>query len=252
MRQQMALPAFSLLDESNWSVWSIRIADALRLRGLPAQPKANLATDDEKEQDQQALALIRSCVQDHFLALIATEKTAAGALKKLKELASSKIAARLYGLCRELSSIQQQSNESMLQYSSRVTGLCQALEDGGVSIPELLQVTFLLNGLGSAFTAFTQVLVAGSASLSMDAVVPKLVAEDMKQQQEVDRDAHPSAMTAVHRSSKQHNNRPWCSECKKHGHSEARCWKLHPELRPKKSGHGSDGHVAQAAAHFAL
>ena len=28
--------------------------------------------------------------------------------------------------------------------------------------------------------------------------------------------------------------RPTCSHCQRIGHDEARCWKLHPELRPKK------------------
>jgi hypothetical protein len=27
---------------------------------------------------------------------------------------------------------------------------------------------------------------------------------------------------------------PTCSHCKKKGHEEAMCWKLHPELLPKK------------------
>ena len=30
------------------------------------------------------------------------------------------------------------------------------------------------------------------------------------------------------------SERPTCSHCQRIGHDEARCWKLHPELKPKK------------------
>jgi hypothetical protein len=33
---------------------------------------------------------------------------------------------------------------------------------------------------------------------------------------------------------KKEDEKPTCSHCKKEGHDEARCWKLHPELRPKR------------------
>jgi hypothetical protein len=33
---------------------------------------------------------------------------------------------------------------------------------------------------------------------------------------------------------KQVEGRPTCSHCKKKGHEESQCWKLHPKLRPKK------------------
>jgi hypothetical protein len=33
---------------------------------------------------------------------------------------------------------------------------------------------------------------------------------------------------------KQVEGRPTCSHCKRKGHEESQCWKLHPELRPKK------------------
>jgi hypothetical protein len=33
---------------------------------------------------------------------------------------------------------------------------------------------------------------------------------------------------------KQVEGRPTCSHCKKKGHEESWCWKLHPDLQPKK------------------
>jgi hypothetical protein len=35
---------------------------------------------------------------------------------------------------------------------------------------------------------------------------------------------------------KKEDENPSCSHCKKEGHVEAKCWKLHPELRPKRFG----------------
>jgi hypothetical protein len=33
---------------------------------------------------------------------------------------------------------------------------------------------------------------------------------------------------------KKDEEKPTCSHCKRKGHEEAKCWKLHPKLRPKK------------------
>ncbi|XP_059067200.1 uncharacterized protein LOC131858147 [Cryptomeria japonica] len=35
---------------------------------------------------------------------------------------------------------------------------------------------------------------------------------------------------------KKEDAKPTCSHCKKEGHEDAKCWKLHPELRPKRYG----------------
>jgi hypothetical protein len=36
-------------------------------------------------------------------------------------------------------------------------------------------------------------------------------------------------------TTKQVEVRPTCSHCKKKGHEESQCWKLHLQIRPKKS-----------------
>lgn len=39
---------------------------------------------------------------------------------------------------------------------------------------------------------------------------------------------------------KKEGEKPTCSHCKKEGHDDSRCWKLHPEKRPKRYGGNKD------------
>ena len=47
---------------------------------------------------------------------------------------------------------------------------------------------------------------------------------------------------------KREGERPTCTHCKKDGHEESKCWKLHSELRPKqfhKKGKGKTTTIVQ-------
>ncbi len=239
------MPAIEALGDGNYSTWGIQMKALLVREKVWKFAKDGIAADaseEDLEKDEQALAALQLNVAKHLLNSIANCKTSKEAWDLLASTYKSKMQARIVTLRTDLSQLRQLPAESVEAFSSRTRTLFDELTAAGHATQESDVIIQLLVGLLPEFKTVITFL-KHTRALTFAEVIPTLLDEEQSLKRE---DANAIALLTRQRPSGNASNNSrrdglFCTYCKKKGHTEERCFKLHPELAPPwfKGGRGA-------------
>ena len=114
-------------------------------------------------------------------------------------------------------------------YANYHLELCHRIVDlGGLSFEDFSPAVFL-NGLGVQYSLWA---TGARNKTKKDGLlqIADLLAELVDEKHLINKKNIIPVMLLTHQNRQESN----CSRCGKPGHTDIRCWKLHPELRPKR------------------
>ena len=128
----------------------------------------------------------------------------------------------------ELATLTSGSFADIQAYANHHLELCRRIVNlGGLSLEDFSPAVFL-NGLGTQYSLWA----TGARSKARKDGPPRvsdLLAELVDEERLINRDS----TTSVALLNNQASSRPRCSGCGRQSHASSRCWRLHPELRPR-------------------
>lgn len=240
------------LNDGNYGIWKDRMECSLVVNRLFKYVEQTLAADANattKENDKIALSYIKLGCDAHILSTLSDCKTAKDAWELLANTYQAKLNARIMTLQDDLHALHIENAESLEKYVDRAKTLYQELKAAGDNTKEVHVVTSLLRGLPSHYRMIVTAMNANDKPLTFDYVLPKLLSEEQHVRRH---DEHGTAFLAQQRGSQRggfsnHGNRPFCTHCKKMGHTIDRCFQLHPHLAPPRQGQPQGQAVAMTA-----
>jgi hypothetical protein len=120
------------------------------------------------------------------------------------------------------------------EYTSTVQSAALYLKELGYSVPEPLLACILFKGLPSSFEAFAsrkhEELAKDIKNINITQLISDIISEEARLSTSVE------TLGSANKVSKLSN--AFCSHCKLKGHLIDTCFKLHPELKPKKAKKG--------------
>ena len=237
------------------------IQEIKEAQGLPAKTQS-LDEDDEDKTDSPwryyknnkgAVFTITSHVQDHILTKIQGIKSAKLIWEKLQKLYGTTTDLEEFLLLDKLFSTSYESAGNAHKYISQLDDTIKALDRLGTVIDPKVAKSLLLNRLGGHFTEFqARKREAGLRSFTFEDLMTQLLEED-----EVNKYQEGKGVLFSKKGFKGERNQvkgkvyqgseesedltheiKKCKGCNRPGHTEDMCWKLHPELRPKRGRGG--------------
>lgn len=164
---------FERLDVNNYATWRERMESYLIVRDLW---DAVTADRPGPAADRKALALIKLCVKDHHLPILATCETAKEAWHTLEEIYQAKSNARTRELRKELTKLKMGHNEPLTKYVARAKDIQTQLLAAGHEVSDQEVTWHLLDGLTEKFETIVTVLeTTATTDMSLDDILPKLL-----------------------------------------------------------------------------
>lgn len=244
------------LNYSNYHAWKIRIVHILTLKGLDEYITDYPPTDPEslptwKKLDRRAQATIGLTLSNDMLENvrdIATAKDMWIAIKNVFERHTllNKLSAR-----RKFYTANMTENETIIKFSNRIRQLASTLKNMNVDVSESEMAMALLNGLPDAYHPLISALDSIDSDgheLSWEHVKSRVLQEEQRiSTRNKDAQAKSEAAALVSNADppssctncqncqgKPIRQRPYCTHCKKKGHTEPTCWEKYPQLNPRK------------------
>jgi hypothetical protein len=121
-------------------------------------------------------------------------------------------------------------------YINSIRKLTDDLSARGLAIPNKVIAAWTLNNLTSEYENIVATISqsyranANSNDINLDELFAQLIDESRRlKSRDNSRDIN---MALTFNTKPNRDNRPKCGYCHKTGHSESKCWKKHPKLRP--------------------
>jgi len=217
-----------LIREKLWSIVCQR-----RVRpdgGSEDKPtKAQIEFDDDAERATATIFLyLDEMAESHVCNL----RDPVAIWAKLEDIyQSSGFSARFGAWCR-LFAIRFDNSSNIEAYINEVRSYCQQLKEAGFEVHEEIQVSVVLNGLGSTWETFVMSVTQSyrqKEKVSLDSLVSQLMDEERRK---LDNEGDPVALLTRGRGTGPQRQPLKCWSCGRVGHREENCWDKHPEKRP--------------------
>jgi hypothetical protein len=153
---------------------------------------------------------------------------------KLEEIYQSSGFSARFGAWRRLFAVRFDSFANIEAYINEVRSYCQQLKEAGFEVNEEIQVSVVLNGLGSSWETFMMSVIQTyrqKEKVSLESLVSQLMDEERRKS---DNEGDPVALLTRGRGSGLQRQPLKCWSCGRVGHREENCWDKHPEKRPGK------------------
>ena len=175
-------PVVERLDVDNYATWKSRMKFLLITKGLWAAVSGDTA---DPVADQKALAHIGLYVKEHHLPTLERCGTAKDAWQELERVYQAKSNARKLQLRKELTTLRMGPGEPLTKFAARAKDIQNQLRVAGYMVPDQDVTWSVLAGLPAAYDTMVTVLETTSESeMSLDAILPKLLQVEQRQQQE--------------------------------------------------------------------
>jgi hypothetical protein len=248
------------LDVDNYATWAQDMRSLLTMKKLWSAVTSD--TIDE-EKDAMALALITLHVAKHLKISVGKCATAKAAWQALKTKYEAQATARKLQLRIQLNTIKMGPSEPLTVYQSRALDLKAQLEAAGDSITDQEVAVPFLAGLPSAYNMMRTVIMGSDTALTIDQMLPKLLAVEQEALREQPRRSSEAALAATpgrsapggppryggslrpNSSSAPSNRDRQCFYCGRRGHIERFCRdKQRDQTRPRSQRPQQQGRSA--------
>lgn len=234
---------FSGKVSDDFQLWKQKVIFALQIKDLEDYvicPIPDDATQQQIKNDRRAKALICLSLNDNVLPAVLDMKSAFDVWQLLLNRyqvfsRTQKARARKEFWSAEKSDLNVQDFATLLQTRAA------ALNVAGGTISEDEMVDKLIFSLPDDFDSVT-LQFENERNLSLAKILPALISKEaqLKERNEASSikvNANLSRIEELEKKLQQalQNSRPVCNHCKKKGHTENRCWNLHPEMRPQNN-----------------
>jgi len=193
---------------------------------------------DREAKSVKAAALIRLAVEDGPLIQIKGLGSVIAIWDRLRQLYEPKGFSSEFLICKELfATTLSRCNNFIEAYLTRIKRLSNELASRKMAIPTKVIVAYALNNLTPDYehtvAIITQSLRTNSdKDIELNAIFSYLIDESRRL-----KSLEPQEM-AMSINGKNTQNKLKCPYCHKKGHTIEKCWKKHPELKPKKAKNG--------------
>ena len=233
MSEEGAIKVPKLIGVSNYEIWAIRIKAALiakDLAGFFTRAEGAKSTKD----DTKALSYIQLACQDGPLMHISTIDNPLDAWKYLERLYAPKGFSSEFILFKEFFGATLNSIGNIEDYLGTIKRVSTSLKAKNLELPNKLIIAWTLHNLDHRFEGFvasmTQTYRAETADINMDTLFADLI-DEARRMESLGEDEYNNVLYAKTRKP----FRTKCGGCGKTGHAKESCYKLHPELRPKRA-----------------
>jgi hypothetical protein len=239
-----------LKGSQNWEFWALRMEAYIIDKGYEsalypvvpydestgAKQEYEVYLRDRESKSLKASALIRLAVEDGPLIQLKGLKDAISIWDRLKDLYEPKGFSSEFLVCKELfSTTLARCGNSIETYLNRIKRLSDKLASRNLAIPSKVIVAYALNNLSHEYehtvAIITQNLRTNSdKEVELNAIFSYLIDEARRL-----KSLEPQEMAMSTNTSRNTQNRPKCSYCKRLGHTPEKCWKKNPHLKPNKA-----------------
>ncbi len=229
-----------LKGTENYDVWAMKAAQLLIREDFY---DAIEPTDEDKadksfsKKNRQARATIILTLDDAILEHAKRATTAKELWEPLKELFSLAGFSAHHLLLQGLVKTSLESHGSVTEFVEAVKRQGCQLKELDLTVPDWIFVSVLLHGLGDTYEVFVSSTIQSMRQKQPPApneVISQLLDEERRR---------TGTETGTALLAKKRDKTVQCSYCKGGGHTQNTCWRLHPDLRPKKGqkiGKGKD------------
>ena len=256
-----------LLGSSNYDIWHLLVKAALADKGICNKiSELSTAIENDPSCDSRALGLIRLSLSTGPLLNTKHCTTAPAILEGLENLYSPKGFSSDYMICQDFfNTTIQQANGSIEAYLSRINRLSMDMAARDLELLNKVIAAFTLNGLskdyGHVVSAITQSLRnqprdKNNKETPID--LTDLYSQLLDELRRLQNSNRTFRSAPIHQNTQKHAKTDYmdedtemalhtnttnlfCYYCKKKGHIKAKCWKLHPEERPKRASESRNG-----------
>ena len=239
------------LSESNFYSWRQKIQHILALKDLDdlidddpsARPSVETSSIENinawTRRDKKAKAIIGLSLSDDLLNHVREVKTAKDMWEVIQNVFERHTLLNKLSARRRFYTAVMEEEESVLQFSNRITQLASILCGMGVEIDDSEKAMALLNGLPEQFDTLISALDAIQTEdfFSFTFVKSKALQEEDRLGIRMSSSAAKNQTAALFSSSTSRGGpgRPKCTHCHRLGHLERTCWKKYPHLSPHRN-----------------
>ena len=245
-----------LKGAGNWNIWRIRLKALLAKDdiGYTIKPKKEFSkgtpkddieeyTKKRKSDSEKASAIIRLNISDSPLIQTANiDETDAEALySRLEALYAPKGFSTEFIIAKELFETNlSRCGNSIEAYLAKIRYYTDELAIRNKPIPKAIIAAFALNNLSNEYSPIIAAITTkyrdneDDNDIDLDDLFNAIIDESRRlktlepQEMAMNTQARPNKASTG-------NSKPKCAYCKKLGHKVEKCWKKHPELKPKKA-----------------
>lgn len=246
------------LCDSNFHLWRRKIELILGDKDLTDHitqdaPPSDASEDDSGKwfkRDAKAQAIIGLTLNDDHFEQVSDCKTAATMWKSILDLFQRKTLLNKLTTRRRFYSAQMGESEKAMGFIARVRQLAADCKAMDVTVDDQEIAMTVLCGLPQKYEHLIFAIDAATddKSLTLDYVKSRLLQEEQRMVDRIDvKPARDAALVNERTSERGGRDVPVCSFCNKRNHTEPRCWKKYPHLRPKRDGGNASGLTAKGS-----
>ena len=194
-------------------------------------PKATIDAYNQERTDKspKAAAIIRLFLEDGPLIQVKGIASAIEIWDRLKALYEPKGFSSEFLLCRELfDTTLAKTGNSIEAYLTRIKRLTDELAARGLTIPNKVIAAYALNNLTSDYENTVAIISQSFRTTTTDIDIIQLFSQLIDEARRL-KAKEPQEMAMASETKRK------CAYCHKEGHSIEKCWKKHPNLRPKSN-----------------
>ena len=230
-----------LIRERLWTIVDGRDPEPTPLERTELETNEQLDEYERKyttwtERNEQAYATLLLTVSSGTLVHVQNLTSAREIWLKLGELYSVRGYTARHLVLKDLMTTKLAGESSVGQYVDKLKSHGQKLLDMGHPVSPWILTSLLLHNLGETYEPFVASVLqtVRDQEPDFDTVVHQLVDEERRKQSS---DSTTVLFSKAKPKAKGDNvSQKTCHHCKKGGHVQADCWKLHPEKQPRKGG----------------
>lgn len=219
------------LDTTNYATWSFCLKAALLQRDL--WTAVERGTEDNSKRNQAYALIVQTVKSHHYPTLMECEEDPKKCWDTLAGTFKAKSVARHLQLRWELTTLKKEAAEPLIKYVARARSIWTELKASGASTTKEELSLAVLGGLPNDYSTVVQVLKTMDGAMDLDTAVAKLLPIESDINKQAVEHAYAARFSSTAR-------RPdlFCTHCNMRGHTNKKCWKLHPELAPATWGRG--------------